>query len=150
MTDHTLIARAQEIIAKSEESITAHEAITQALPERYPTREAMAAAAATALGSLSRQLKTATYHIPESDGLFDIPAVISNNTPDGVLFIKHDDAPLGGVRQWIREGRQYHAAQHLRFQHAGDQVKPIKDVPDEVPWSDARRELEKRTGELEA
>lgn len=142
VTDNTLVLRAQEIINNSDGPISDREAIKRALMDRYPTFEKMAEACATFATGIAKQLKKSTYELPEQDGLFDIPATISNTTPDGVLFINREQAELGQVRQWVREGRQHHSTQHMRFKRAANELIALAEFPDDLAWVEARRQLE--------
>ena len=142
MNDKTLILRAQEIINKAGKPMGAREAIKIVLRERALSYEEMLDVAAGLAQGAMRALRKSTFDLPDQDGLFDIPAVISNSTPDGPLFISRDQANVGQVRQWVREGRAHHAIQHLRFKRAADEMTALDDIADEIPWSEARCQLE--------
>lgn len=150
MNDQTIVLRAQEIINTADKPITAQQALVQALLDRYTTIEEMAQAAASFAGGVARKLARSTYELPEPNGLFDIPSTISNSTPDGVLLIQRDQAAVGQVRQWIKEARQYHSTQSLRFKRADEELSLLSDVDDEVLWAEARRQLgDRKQAEIE-
>jgi hypothetical protein len=142
VTDNTLALRAAEIIHNSQGSINARDAVKKALLERFHTMDELADAYVTAATALMSQLRRSTYDVPDELALFDIPAVIAINTPNGVLFIHRNDAELGQVRQWGREGLQYHAGQHLRFKRINEDLSLIEGEPDELKWTDARTQLQ--------
>jgi hypothetical protein len=142
MSTQSLTLRAQELINRADGPITAREALKQALIERYGNNvDALADAAAGFATSIATKLRKATYDLPEPNGLFDVPSVISNNTVDGVLLIHRDEATVGQTRQWLREASQYHATQRLRFERATEELALLDDVDDAVLWIEARREL---------
>lgn len=142
MTDNTLILRAQELINKSEVPISGHAALRQAALDRFLTREAMADALASLASSALNKLRQSTYTLPEQPGLFDIPSVISNNTPEGPLFIGRDNAQLDHVRKWLDEGDRFHSSQKLRFKRGKEYIKLLHELPGDLPWVKARLELE--------
>ena len=141
MNDQTIVLRAQEIINTADKPITARQAVVQALLDRYQTIEEMAQAAASFASGVARKLARSTYELPEQNGLFDIPSTISNSTPDGVLLIQRDQATIGQARQWIKEARQHHKTQTLRFERADEDLSLVSDVDDDVLWAEARRQL---------
>lgn len=150
--DRTLQLRAQEIISKSEDPISIQAAVEQALRERTKGDYDMVVKIASAIGASSMNgLRKRTYDLPEmrEDTLFDIPALIVIGTPDGDLFVPRDHASTAHTRQWIREGRQHHGAQSMRFERADEDMAAIEDVADDVPWSEARELLKIRKKALD-
>jgi hypothetical protein len=142
MSTQSLVLRAQEIINKTEGPITAREAMKQALIERYANDiNALADMAAGLVPGMTKRLRQATYELPEPNGLFDIPGVISIMTTDGACFIHREEATVGQTRQYLREATSFHATQTLRFERANEELKLLADVDDEVLWTEARRQL---------
>lgn len=130
--DRSIIARAQEFIARSASPITSREALKQALAERYASDpEGLLNFAVDGGVSAMRDLRKRTYDLPEQPGLFDLPPVIGISTPLGDLFIHLDDATAGQVGQWAREGEQHHGSQHKRFKAIRGQIKESALDPSE-------------------
>lgn len=151
--DQTLLLRTKEIIDNSTESILVRDAMKQALLERYQTREAMADAAVSFADGVMKELRKASYVLPDdSQGrLFQLPPSIWIHTPDGEKYINRDEATMGEVRQWLREGIKYHAVQGMRFARFKEGLQVLEDVDDDVLWTEARNALAERSlAELES
>lgn len=146
----SLQLRAQEIINASPEGMSIREALKQALLERYGHDPEALAEAAAAFGASSLSgLRKRTYELPDDQGaLFQVPNIIGIRTDDGDLLIPRQNASLGQVRQWQKEGQQHHATQLLRFKRAGTELDALKEEPAELPWWSARHALTQ--GEEEA
>lgn len=139
----SLQLRAQEIINASPNGMHIREALKRALLERYGHDPDALAEAAASYGAASMAgLRKRTYELPDDEGaLFQIPGVIGNRTEDGDLLIPRENANLGQVRQWQKEGQQHHATQLLRFKRAGKSLEPLKEEPADLPWWQARHML---------
>lgn len=140
----SLVLRAQEIINGSADGMTTKDAMKRAILERYADDpQGMAEAFASFAQSSMKGLRKRTYEMTDATqlALFATPAVIGVRTKDGDLLVPREQAHAGHIRQWQKEGQQHHATQHLRFTRFGEELKLIKDVPDETPWESARRML---------
>ncbi len=139
----SLQLRAQEIINASAQGMNIRQALKQALLERYGhDLDALAEAAAAFGASGMSGLRKRTYELPDDQAsLFQIPNVIGIRTEDGDLLIPRQNANLGQVRQWQKEGHQHHATQLLRFKRAGKELEAVKEEPAELPWWQARHTL---------
>jgi hypothetical protein len=141
---NSLQLRAQEIIIANPEGMTVKEALKRAILERYPNDpERIAEAFASAAQSAMSGLRKRTYELPDDNGvaLFEVPEVIGVRTEDGDLLVTRQVASLGQIRSWQKDGHQHHAAQALRFKRAGNQLDPLKDESDRLPWVNARQML---------
>lgn len=139
-----LTLRAQEIINSSPNGMTTKDAMKQALRERYANDpDGIFEVAASLAASTMKGLRKRTFELGDNAqlGLFAMPTVIGVRTTEGDLLVARDQASAGHIKQWQREGQQHHATQHLRFKRLGEELKVIKDVPDEMPWVEARRML---------
>lgn len=148
-----ILVRAHEIVARSGTEMLLHDAVKQAL------REVFNGNADAPLDELARTvtangtLRKLTYDLPEHNGqtqLFEIPSWLIIQSPEGDLLIPRSEATVGHVRQWRREGLQHHSVQRLRFKRAGEDLDHIKDVEDDVPWSNARALIFQRRAEITA
>lgn len=140
----SLQLRAQEIINANPAGMSVREAVKQALLERYGHDEnALADFAAAVAASSLTGLRKRTYELPDPDAplMFEIPQVIGIRTEDGDLLVSRDHADLGQVCQWLDEGCQHHATQHLRFKRGKAEVEPLKNEPRSLPWRSARHML---------
>lgn len=149
--DRTIQLRAQEIAHNSAGPINLTEAIKQAFLERYRDLDSLAGAAAQLGASSLKGVRLRTFDLPEENGqgtLFDIPQWIGISTPEGDLLIPKDQANLGEVRQWTKEGQQHHSTQQLRFKRFGKELDGVEDLPDELGWAEARKTLEARKLEV--
>lgn len=149
MSDRSIQLRAQEIIANSPAEITTAAAVEQALRERFPDYDQLVKVAAAATASALKGIRKQTYMLPDGDQgvLFEIPAYIAVTTPEGDLIVPKDQATLGQVRQWQREAQQHHSTQTLRFKRAGQDLKFLEDLDDDIVWSQARKMLADRQHE---
>lgn len=140
----SLQLRAQEIINANPTGISVRDAVKQALIERFGHDEnALADFAATVTASSLTGLRKRTYELPDPDTqmMFEIPQVIGIRTQEGDLLVARDHADLDQVRQWLDEGCQHHATQHLRFKRGKAEVEPLKNEPGTLPWWSARHML---------
>lgn len=145
----SIMLRVQEVIHRSPSPITAHDALKQVLTERYgDDPNGLLDFAAGAGQSLLRGLRKSTYNLNADAGaaLFDIPSVIAITDSDTELFLSRDEADLGQVRQWAREGTQHHAVQSLRFTRLVAEIETLKEEPDGLPWMSARDMLHASLG----
>lgn len=140
----SLQLRAQEIINAHPTGISVREAVKQALIERFGHDEnALAEFAATVTAPSLTGLRKRTYELPDPGEqlMFEIPQVIGIRTEDGDLLVSRDHADLGQVRQWLDEGCQHHATQHLRFKRGKAEIEPLKNEDGSLPWWSARHML---------
>jgi len=143
--DRTLQLRAQEIIMASPTAIAARDALKMALLERYTSLEEMAEAAASFSVSALNKLVKSTYNLPDTSqgSLFDVPSVIAIRTPDrGPVLIPRSEATVGQVRQWVKEGKQFHSTQRLRFERAAEDLEALEGVDEAALFVEARQALE--------
>lgn len=135
----SIMLRVQEVIANSTEPLTGRDALRRVLAERFKDDPAgLLDYAASASESWLGGLRKRTYELPEGDALFELPLWIGIATPDGDLFVSRECATVDQARQWVREGRQHHSTQSLRFERAASALEAIADVPGETPWWEAR------------
>lgn len=143
--EQSIRVRAQEIIQNSPTAMGTQEALEQALVERYQDDFAGLAKAAAALGAGAlKGIRKRTYEIQEEDGqgsLFDVPSYIGIRTTQGDMLVPKDQATLGHVRQWQREGQQHHATQLQRFKRAGKALDSLKDEDESLEWFEARPKM---------
>ena len=137
----SLILRTQEIVNAAVDGITTREAYKRALIERFgnDVNALLEHASSLASGILSG-IRRRTYELPPDDPQLPllVPQVIGIRTDQGDLLVHREHADLGQIRQWVREGRQYHSAQRLRFERFETQLDAIKDEPDALPWWSAK------------
>jgi hypothetical protein len=142
-SDRSLQLRAQEIMQANPGEIAAADAIKQALNERYNNDAAAIIDFASMYISKSmKALKVAAYELDDSEGiLFSLPTTIVVDTDRGPLYVGLSKATLDQVSQYAKAGKQYHAGQDLKFGRLLDRLEHLKDVPGDLPWTDARSML---------
>lgn len=139
-----LIVRAQEIISGSD-GMSVNKAVEMALRERFDDYDKLIQFAAASMTTVARALKKSTYELPDSPTLFDIPATIFVDDDNGGFFVARDRAELGMVRSWAESGERHHAVQRFRFKRMNKQLAHIAELPNDMQWSEARKQI--TTGE---
>jgi len=137
----SLMLRTQEIISSSPDGITAREAYKRALVERFGTdMDALLEHTSSLASGMLSGIRKRTYELPSEDTQLplNLPQVIGIRTEHGDLLVHRDHADLGQVRQWVREARQHHSTQRLRFDRFEQQLDLVKDEPDALPWWSAK------------
>jgi hypothetical protein len=148
--DQSARLRAYELVRNSKSPMTLQEAYEIVYRERYGDDvKAILKALAQLATSSSRALARSTYILSEDDDeqivLFDIPAVICVNTPDGgPLFIPRDLATGSNVKQWLTEGHRHHSTQKYRFKNGLKDFGLLDESELEQPWSELRLILAER------
>lgn len=143
-TDRSSITlRVAEVIHTTPEPITAREALKRVLAQRFDgDPDGLLEYAVSAGAAALKNLRQATYKLDgDAPALFRLPAVIAVTTDEGDLFVRHDDATLGQVRQWATEGVQHHSVQEMRFRRLLDEVEKLDGLPDETLWAQAQNQL---------
>lgn len=142
-SDRSLQLRAQEIMQANPGEVAAADAIKQALNERYEgDLAAIVDFASVYISKSMNALKVAAYELDDSQGvLFSLPTTIVVDTDRGPLYVGLDKATLAQVGQYARAGKQYHAGQDLKFGRLIERLEHLKDVPGDLPWTEARAML---------
>lgn len=142
-SDRSLQLRAQEIMQANPGEMAAADAVKQALHERYEgDTAAIIDFASLYISKSMKALRVAAYELDDSQGiLFSLPATIVVDTDRGPLYVGSDKATLGQVAQYARAGKQYHSGQDLKFGRLVESVDRLKDVPSDLPWTEARKML---------
>lgn len=128
--DQAARLRAAEIVAAGNRRITLREAYEMVYEERYngDFKAILRELAQQAAGS-STALARSTYVLPDDENeqlaLLEIPAVIAVPTPDGPLFVPHDEATVSDVELWLDEGDRYHSTQKYRFRKGRKELKEL-------------------------
>jgi hypothetical protein len=136
--DTSLTMRAQQIILAADQPVNSTDALVEALRERGLSYDELLKMIAGQLSTKS--LRNSTYNIPEQDGLFAAPSVISISTPDGDLFIKGDMATNDQMAEWADGGLQFHSTQRLRFKRAKKDIATVREMAGDgsLPYSESR------------